>query len=98
MKKTFVSLLLAIVLVASSAPAFGSDSGGEMAADVLFVRPVSLVATVVGTLIFVVALPFSIPSGSVESTAKKLIVEPFQFTFARPIGEFDESINRSSTQ
>lgn len=40
----------------------------------------------VGSAVFIVALPFSIPSGSVGLTAHVLIVEPFNYTFLRPIG------------
>jgi hypothetical protein len=61
----------------------------EVVADVLFVRPVSLAAAVVGTAMFFVALPFSIPSGSVEKSGKLLVSEPFEYTFARPLGDFN---------
>lgn len=86
MKKIAFFLVVAAV-VCVSAPAFGS--GGDDAAvvaDVVFVRPVGLAAVVVGTALFIVALPFSIPSGSVGYTAEVLIVEPFNYTFKRPIG------------
>ena len=90
MRKIVVALFVAIALVAASGPAFGGEEM-DIPVDVLLIRPVSLVATVLGTALFVVALPFSIPSGSVKMTAKKLIVEPFKFTFTRPLGKFDES-------
>jgi hypothetical protein len=37
---------------------------------------------------YVVALPFSIPSGSVEKTGQLLVEEPFKYTFFRPLGDF----------
>lgn len=87
MKKiTFFLVVAAVTCI--SAPAFG-DMGGDDAAvlaDVIFVRPVGLAAVVVGTALFIVALPFSIPSSSVGLTARVLIVEPFNYTFVRPIG------------
>lgn len=89
MRKIVVTLFVAIALITASGPAFGADEM-NIPVDVLLIRPVSLVGTIVGTALFVVALPFSIPSGSVKMTAKKLIVEPFKFTFTRPLGEFDE--------
>lgn len=86
MKKMAFFLVMAAVMCVS-APAFGM--GGDDAAvvaDILLVRPVGLAAVVVGTAVFIVALPFSIPSGSVGYTAQVLIVEPFKYTFMRPIG------------
>lgn len=90
MRKMVVTLFVAIALIAASGPAFGSDEL-NIPVDVLVIRPVTLVATVLGTALFVVALPFAIPSGSVKMTAKTLIVEPFKYTFTRPLGEFDET-------
>ena len=89
MRKIIVTLFVAIALIAASGPAFGGD-WEAIPADILLVRPVTLVGTVVGTALFIVALPFSIPSGSVKTTANRLIVEPFKWTFTRPLGEFDE--------
>ncbi len=89
MRRIVVTLFVAIALIAASGPAFGSDEL-NIPVDVLVIRPATLVGTVLGTALFVVALPFSIPSGSVKTTAKTLIVEPFKFTFTRPLGEFEE--------
>lgn len=89
MRRIIVTLFVAIALIAASGPAFGSDEL-NIPVDVLIIRPATLVGTVLGTALFVVALPFSIPSGSVKMTAKTLIVEPFKFTFTRPLGEFEE--------
>ncbi len=99
MKKVAFFLVMAAV-ISITAPAFG-DMGaddGIIVADVIFVRPVSLAAVVVGTALFIVALPFSIPSGSVELTAQVLVVEPFKYTFQRPIGypywQSDPAVNK----
>lgn len=85
--KKIVLMLVIVAVICVSAPAFGM--GGDDAAvvaDILLVRPVGLAAVVIGTAVFIVALPFSIPSGSVGYTARVLIVEPFKYTFQRPIG------------
>jgi hypothetical protein len=62
---------------------------GEMYADGLIARPLGLVATVVGAVVFVVTLPFSLPSKSVDSAAKELVAVPAQYTFKRPLGQMD---------
>ncbi len=84
-----VTVLLILSIVFISAPAFANDREVNIVADIALVRPLSLAATILGTAGFIVALPFSIPSGSVNETAKVLIAEPFHYTFSRPIGEFE---------
>jgi hypothetical protein len=58
-------------------------------ADGLLLRPGGLIATVLGTVAFVVTLPFSIPTKSVERAAQKLVVAPAKYTFTRPLGQLD---------
>ena len=65
------------------------DDSGAMLADLVFVRPLSLVGTVLGAAVFVVALPFTLPSGSVEKTADRFVAKPFEYTFNRGLGDFD---------
>ncbi len=96
MKKTAVTLLMLVVVIVTSVPAFGGDNDLNATFDVLVVRPVSLAATVIGTAVFIVSLPFSIPSSSVGSTARTLVSDPFNYTFTRPIGNFSESWDQTS--
>lgn len=65
-----------------------SSSGEAMVADVLVARPVGLVTTVVGSVVYVVSLPFSLLGGNEKQVRQKLVVEPIKFTFKRPLGEF----------
>jgi hypothetical protein len=88
MKKIAMIILIAVALITMSAPAFGYDQDLEVTLDILITRPVSLVATVVGTAVFIVALPIAITSGSVGTTAQALVAAPFKYTFVRPIGDF----------
>jgi hypothetical protein len=91
MKKIAVAMLITVTLIISSAPAFGyQDEGMDMTMDVLIARPAGLAATVFGTAIFIVALPFAIASGSVGATACALVVTPCKYTFVRPIGDFSQ--------
>ncbi len=92
MRKPIVAILVVIFLVSTAAPALAGGRTWEIGVDVLLVRPISLAAIVIGTAVFVVSLPFSIPSRSVEPVAQKLVAEPFKFTFTRPIGSFPEYI------
>jgi hypothetical protein len=63
-----------------------TDSTG-VAMDAVVGRPLGLVATVLGSAIFVVSLPFSATSGSIKPAAEALVVRPPKDTFSRPIGD-----------
>jgi hypothetical protein len=94
MKKTSIAMLVVCALIMSTAPAFASEPTDGMAivADVLIARPVGLVSIVFGTAMYIVALPFSIPSDSVGKTGKLLVEDPFKYTFFRPLGDFDYKV------
>jgi len=62
-------------------------SDAAMVADLIVIRPLGIVATIIGTVFFVVSLPFSIPGGNHEAVLQKLVVNPAKFTFDRPLGE-----------
>ncbi len=64
------------------------DRATDMAVDLLISRPLGLVGTVLGTAGFIVALPFTIPSGTVGDTARAWVGAPLEYTFNRPLGEF----------
>lgn len=64
-----------------------APSSGAIAADIIILRPLSLVGTVLGTAVFVVGLPFEAIAGDVSDPARRLVVEPAKYTFARPLGE-----------
>ncbi len=65
------------------------DDGVAVAADVLVVRPACLIATVVGSAFFIVALPVAATSKSVKQTARTLVVKPAKMTFTRPLGDME---------
>jgi hypothetical protein len=90
MKKslTLVGTLVVILTFAAQAPASTQKDSGAIVADVLLARPFCLAATVVGSAVFVVALPLAATSGSVHTTAHALVVAPAWATFARPLGDF----------
>ena len=62
-------------------------SSGEILIDMLVMRPVMLVGTVVGAAAFIVSLPFSALGGNVADSAETLVVEPAEYTFLRPLGQ-----------
>ena len=64
------------------------NSAGAMAVDLLLVRPVGVVSLVLGSAVFIVALPFSLLGRNTGESAQKLVAEPAKFTFFRPLGDF----------
>jgi len=96
MKTRFVAALAALLLSLSASPAFAQtaepvmgDRAGAMVVDLVVVRPFSLVSSVVGLAAFLVSLPFTAPSGSAPDAAHELVAKPLEYTFYRPLGDFD---------
>ncbi len=92
MKASIVTLLCVVALLASQATrasAADFDQSVNVAADVLVVRPVCLAATIVGSAIFVIALPVAAISKSIKPTARTLVVAPAKATFTRPVGDME---------
>jgi len=51
--------------------------------DLLVARPIGIVAGVFGTGIFILSLPFTLSTGSVDDAAQMFIVKPFEFSFRK---------------
>ncbi len=90
MKKMMMGTFIVVILISTSVPALAKDgaSAPMIIADVFIARPVGLATTVLGTAVFIVALPFAITSGSVGTVARTLVAAPFKYTFTRPVGDF----------
>lgn len=95
MNKSLLAAIAAVLLFSSTVPVFAQqsntvtgDRATDMTADLLLVRPLSLVGTVIGTAAFIVSLPFTLPSGSVGEAGHELVGKPFEYTFNRPLGDF----------
>ncbi len=94
LKSTFRSIIVALsVALFAAAPVAvqaqnvtDRPTGLEMTADVVLVRPLALAATVLGTGLFVISLPFSALGGNVGEAADNLVVLPFKTTFVRCLG------------
>ncbi|TNF33971.1 MAG: hypothetical protein EP312_07765 [Gammaproteobacteria bacterium] len=83
-----LSALLVIPSMSHAASPKGEDTPTmlSMVTDVVAVRPVMFVTTIVGSVAFVVALPFSAAGGNIKETADVLVVGPALTTFVRPVG------------
>lgn len=98
-KKTIASFFLILSLIISpiswGTGAAGTDnldnqnSPMAMTVDLVLCRPLGFVAMLGGTLVFVVSSPFSALGGNIEEAWDSLVVNPAEYTFKRPLGEFD---------
>ena len=51
--------------------------------DLLIARPMGIAAGIIGTGVFILSLPFTIPTKSVDEAAQMFVVRPFKFSFVR---------------
>jgi hypothetical protein len=89
--RTLVRNLLTVALVATlSVPAAANDverpGAFTMFGDLVVARPIGVVVTAVGSVAFVLALPFSALGGNVEESAEALVMGPARETFQRCLG------------
>ena len=86
-----IACLLFALLVGNVSGAIPEDRPGAFAMVIdVPIRVVGLGLALIGSAFFVVALPFALTSGSTGDAWDVLVIEPFEFTFTRPLGKFDE--------
>ena len=59
-----------------------------MILDFLLVRPLSFAGLVIGTGLAFAATPLALASGSTHEVYRRLVVQPYDFTVCRPLGQF----------
>jgi len=57
-----------------------------MTGDAIFARPVLFVMTAVGSVLYLVSLPFSLAGGNAAEAGEVLVLKPAQTTFIRCLG------------
>jgi hypothetical protein len=99
LNRKLITYLLAITMATSNmafvSSAYASDykningrpSGGAMLTDAVFMRVPMTLVTIAGAAVFVVTLPFSALGGNVGEAGTKLVKEPFEYAWLRPLGE-----------
>ncbi len=92
MDKRLQAALLALMLATNSCPGgrYGQRRQGHGHADGCSGdAPAGTGGDSAGAVITVVTLPFTLPTGSADDAAHYMIVEPAEYTFNRPLGDFD---------
>ena len=89
MKTKLITTICALALILGSANSSlaSEGDGATMVVDIVLVRPSCLVATGVGSVFFVLALPIAAISKSTKKAANALVMAPARATFTRPLGD-----------
>ncbi len=66
----------------------GEPTGGMMMWDALMMRPVGIIGTALGSVVWLVSYPFAALGGNTDQSTQKLVADPIEWTFQRPLGEF----------
>jgi hypothetical protein len=86
-KRWLLALIITLIAGGTSSGAWAqTDSIADEynMLDVLVARPLGIAAGIIGTGVFIVTLPFTLPTKSVDAAARMFIIEPFKFSFTRP--------------
>ncbi len=94
-QSTIFFVIAALVIIPFGSISLAQDenqnveiSAEKMIFDLILLRPIGIVATILGTSMFVVSLPFSAAGGNSKEAYQKMMVEPASYTFKRPLGDF----------
>jgi hypothetical protein len=86
-------------MIMMSIPAFGgTEKDAPVIGDILFARPLGIAGVLAGAGLYVLSLPFAAVTGSLGLTTETLITKPVKFTFARPVGDFDYSLDHGKQE
>jgi hypothetical protein len=101
--KRAVMVLTVAATISVSAQAFAAQQFNESrrtqatALDIIVARPVGIIVTGIGAVLFAVSLPFSALGGNIDEAAETLVVNPARETFTRCLGCTSAEQKSSST-
>lgn len=89
-----ITIFLTILLVVSfSQPLWAAEdeyretpAAWEMVGDILWLRPIGFIGTVISASAFVISLPVTIRNKESQETMDSLVKDYSYFTFERPLG------------
>ncbi|RJQ24070.1 MAG: hypothetical protein C4560_00320 [Nitrospiraceae bacterium] len=92
--KKIIIVMLALVIVFTSTGAFAKErpEAVNIMGDLFIMRPLGFCSFVLGTAVFIVALPTAAISKSTKQTADVLVGDTYRFTFTRPLGEIPSGL------
>ena len=94
--KTTMSAILFTLMISMTSVSYAEYNYAEplddqdVIADLLLVRPLGVVGSVVGLAVQGVGLIFSVPGENYGETGELLVEAPLNYTFNRPLGRFED--------
>jgi len=85
---SLVFIPVATAAAADNQPPRDDISAGAMTIDLLLFRPLGAFALLLGSVVYIVSLPFSAGGENAGDAGKKLVVDPAKYTFKRKLGDF----------
>ena len=85
-KVVFVFVIALFAIVALYTPGWSEEGFTDYADytyDLLLARPAAFLGGIGGTAVFIVALPFTVASGSVKDSFNIFVAKPFWYAFVR---------------
>jgi hypothetical protein len=101
MRKSLALVAIAILVITTTGfqavaqdMVMDMDMGGKgtaeaMIGDLVFMRPLGITATAVGAVLFVVSVPFSLTGMNTGESFERLVADPVEYTFSRPLGDVE---------
>ncbi len=91
--KKFLLILACLVLLTETRASAAEDWAFRVISscvDIFIARPFTFAATAVGGGVWTAALPITLPTRTAKDSFEILIQAPWQYTFDRPLGDFQE--------
>ena len=85
-KIVFVFLIVLLATAALYTPGWSQEEFadyGDHIYDLLFARPAAFLGGIGGTAVFIIAMPFTVASGSLKDSFNILVAKPFWYAFVR---------------
>ncbi len=93
-RRAFAAVVLGIVVAGAPSQAcaesFGDTiyRGTEVTYDVLILRPLNAVATLLGSGFFLISLPLVVPFEGIDTSWDVFVYAPYEYTVLRDLGDF----------
>ncbi len=91
--KKLCTLALFLLLLTSTNLRAGEDYGWRVAGtavDIFIARPFTFVASLLGGVVWTVALPITVPTKTTGDSFDALVRHPWNLTFDRELGDYGE--------
>lgn len=92
MKKLFIAVLFGLLLSTNSVRA-GEEYGWRVigtTVDIFIARPFTFAATLLGGVVWTVALPITAPTHTSKDSFDALVRTPWDLTFDRALGDYED--------